>query len=40
VARHKQDDKGRPTDKYTVDPETGNVYDPSGDVVDNLSEGK
>lgn len=31
----KQQDKGRPTDKYTVDPDTGNVYDPNGDFVGN-----
>jgi len=37
--RIKQDDKGRPTDRYTVDPDTGDVYDPNGDWVGNLSQG-
>jgi RHS repeat-associated protein len=32
----KQQDKGRPTDNYTVDPATGNVYDPNGDFVGNV----
>ena len=29
----------RPTDKYTVDPQTGDVFDPEGQVVGNLNEG-
>jgi hypothetical protein len=27
-----------PTDDYTVDPDTGNVYDPEGEYVGNLND--
>jgi hypothetical protein len=29
----------RPTGKYTVDPETGDVRDPEGEVIGNLNQG-
>jgi RHS repeat-associated protein len=34
----KKGDSGRATDKYTVDPATGEVYDPNGDSVGNLND--
>jgi hypothetical protein len=34
----KKGDSGRATDKYTVDPGTGEVYDPNGDSVGNLND--
>jgi len=36
----KRRDKGRATDKYTVDPQTGDVYDPNGDYVGNLKDAR
>lgn len=36
----KQGNKGRPTDKYGVNPETGDVYDPNGEYVGNLNDAK
>jgi hypothetical protein len=27
----------RPTDKYRVDPDTGDVFDPEGEVIGNLN---
>lgn len=32
----KQDDKGRPRDNYGVNPETGEICRPDGEVFDNL----
>jgi hypothetical protein len=36
--RKKQQDKGRGKDDYSVNPETGDIADPSGEVVDNMHE--
>jgi len=34
----RRDKFSKATDKYTVDPQTGDVYDPNGDYVGNLDE--
>jgi RHS repeat-associated protein len=33
----KKDNMARPTDKYRVDPDTGDVFDPEGEVIGNLN---
>lgn len=37
--RAKQRDRfSKPKDKYTVDPDSGDVYDPDGEYVGNLND--
>ena len=36
----KQGDKGKPKDKYGVNPESGDVVNPEGEVIGNLGEAK